>query len=388
MTMFQNTDIGNAERLDALHGMNLRYVPAWNRWLVWDGKRWAVDDMRRVRELARDTIRNIVNDALATADLDERNKVLTWAKRSESDAAIAAMLRAADTLPSFKIAPDALDAKPYLVSCANGTLDLRLGILQPHRREDYITKLIPIAYDADAKSKRWLRWLLESGSGGDCDLIDYVRRAVGYSLTGDTGEQVFFFTHPTAIGRQEHVPLPCWPRSRARTRSRPRSISCWSGAAAAPRNPVDVAGKATHHHGGGGGRGPDIGRTNSEAVFDRARLIFFHALPRGVQFQAHLQALDRPQPQAIDEGGSARRRRFGDMFRWIPFVNVVPPERGAIKDMKKPCSSARTEGGDLRVGRRRSGRMARGRGPESPGGRDPRHRGVPHGIRHPRPVHR
>lgn len=328
MTMFQNTDIGNAERLDALHGMNLRYVPAWNRWLVWDGKRWAVDDMRRVRELARDTIRNIVNDALATADLDERNKVLTWAKRSESDAAIAAMLRAADTLPSFKIAPDALDAKPYLVSCANGTLDLRLGILQPHRREDYITKLIPIAYDANAKCERWLRWLLET-FGGDCDLIDYVHRAVGYSLTGDTGEQVFFFAHGPAMGG--------------------KSTFLSVLAAIAGENAIAAAFDLLLEQRGGGPRN-DIARLAGMRVVTAveagegqkfnepivkqltgrdtisARMLYREAFDFKPTFKLWIGANHKPVIKDSDNGIWRR-------VQMIPFVNVVPPER-RIKDIE------------------------------------------------------
>src|SRR5262249_51671692 len=37
------TDLGNARRLVASHGNDLRYCAAWHTWLVWDGKRWAKD---------------------------------------------------------------------------------------------------------------------------------------------------------------------------------------------------------------------------------------------------------------------------------------------------------------------------------------------------------
>ena len=37
------TELGYARRLIAVYGDRLRYVPAWRRWLVWDGKRWAHD---------------------------------------------------------------------------------------------------------------------------------------------------------------------------------------------------------------------------------------------------------------------------------------------------------------------------------------------------------
>src|SRR5436305_2058787 len=32
------TDLGNARRLVARHGREIRYCPSWNSWLVWDGR--------------------------------------------------------------------------------------------------------------------------------------------------------------------------------------------------------------------------------------------------------------------------------------------------------------------------------------------------------------
>ncbi len=37
------TELGYAHRLIHVYGDQLRYVPPWRRWLVWDGTRWAHD---------------------------------------------------------------------------------------------------------------------------------------------------------------------------------------------------------------------------------------------------------------------------------------------------------------------------------------------------------
>ena len=37
------TELGYARRLVKVYGARLRYVPAWRRWLLWDGTRWAHD---------------------------------------------------------------------------------------------------------------------------------------------------------------------------------------------------------------------------------------------------------------------------------------------------------------------------------------------------------
>ena len=76
----------------------------------------------------------------------------------------------------------------------NGTLDLRTGILKEHNRSDLITKIGPVEYHAGARSERWDAFLDRIFSGKKA-LIAYVKRAVGMSATGDTGERVLLFCH-------------------------------------------------------------------------------------------------------------------------------------------------------------------------------------------------
>jgi putative DNA primase/helicase len=104
------------------------------------------------------------------------------------------MISLAESEPGVSVAPDQLDANPWLLNCANGTLDLRTGELRPHRREDLLTKQVPVKYSPDARCQRWLDFLLEI-MGGNLRLVAFLQRAVGYSLTGDVGEQVFFLLH-------------------------------------------------------------------------------------------------------------------------------------------------------------------------------------------------
>src|SRR5262249_4432910 len=49
------TDVGNARRLVARHGQDIRYVPAWGCWLVWDGKRLRRDDIGELMIRAKET---------------------------------------------------------------------------------------------------------------------------------------------------------------------------------------------------------------------------------------------------------------------------------------------------------------------------------------------
>jgi putative DNA primase/helicase len=73
----------------------------------------------------------------------------------------------------------------------NGVVDLEHGALRPGKREDRITLCTAVPFDPSATCARWERFLREI-FGGDEPLAAFVHRAIGYSLTGDTGEQCCF----------------------------------------------------------------------------------------------------------------------------------------------------------------------------------------------------
>ncbi len=198
---FNLTDLGNAERLVARHGENIRYCHALGKWFCWGGRRWADDRTGRVCYMGRETVRQIGGAAPTLEDADERKALLKWAISSEAKARIDAMIGLAEAEAGIPVAPEELDADPWKLNCLNGTVDLRTGALHPHRREDLITRLAPVEYDPDARSEVWERHL-EDATGGDAQLAGFLQRAAGYSLTGDVSEEVLFFVHgPAAAGK-------------------------------------------------------------------------------------------------------------------------------------------------------------------------------------------
>jgi len=188
------TDLGNARRMARLYGADLRYVGASKHWLIWDGTRWTVDDTGAVERLAKETVRQMYLYASATKDGRERSDLIRWALNSESRTRLLAMIDLAKSEEGIAISPDQPDQGPMLLNVANGTIDLRSGRLRPHRREDLITKLAPVTYDANATSPTWDRFLAQIMSGND-GLLRFLQKAVGYALTGDTSEQVIFILH-------------------------------------------------------------------------------------------------------------------------------------------------------------------------------------------------
>lgn len=187
------SDMGNARRFVQQHRKNVKSIPSlrWP-WLVWDQKRWVADSARNVHNYAKDVVRQLHVDAGTLADEEERASALKFALRSESAHSLRSILEAAATEPDIRTTENELDANPWLLNVANGTLNLRTGELQAHRRSDLVTKLAPVVYDPSARAHRWEVFLHEIMAGDD-ELVEFLQRAAGYFLTGDTREQCLFF---------------------------------------------------------------------------------------------------------------------------------------------------------------------------------------------------
>ena len=188
---FNLTDYGNAERLVSRHGGDIRYCYQTKQWYCWDSTRWAPDSGATVEHLAKDTVRSIYAEASATQKYEDRKSLSDWARRSEKANQISAMIALARSEPGIAVLPNELDSDPWKLNVTNGTIDLKTGELLPHRREDLITKLAPVAYDPDAKCPRWEQFLSEVFEPHP-DLIPFVQRAIGYALSGSTREECLF----------------------------------------------------------------------------------------------------------------------------------------------------------------------------------------------------
>ncbi len=187
------TDVENGRRFVREHGEVVRYVSTWGKWLVWDGRRWKLDDACAVESLAKATSDKVWEEVLAevakAGDAKTAMALLTWGKYTASTNGIAHMLSCARSEPEVVISHHDLDRDGWLLNLPVGTIDLRSGQLRKHYKGDLITKVCPIEYNADADCPRWRRFVGEI-MGGDTDLEGFLRRLAGYWLTGNVREHV------------------------------------------------------------------------------------------------------------------------------------------------------------------------------------------------------
>jgi putative DNA primase/helicase len=178
---FANTDTGNAERLVAKHGPNFRWLTDAETFAVWNGRSWCKNESGDILlPVTKEVARSIPND--------------DWRAKSESSGHRRSMIAMAKGEREVLALHDIFDRHPMLLNVENGTLDLETQELRPFCREDFLTKKARVAHDDFAgcpKFDAFMEWAF----AGDQEVIHFMDKALGYTLTGSTAESVFFICY-------------------------------------------------------------------------------------------------------------------------------------------------------------------------------------------------
>jgi putative DNA primase/helicase len=182
------------------HGADWLFTPAPSRWHRWSDDGWKRDDKREIFSVTRAICRKF---AAAAAGNGGKQGDVTLARGLASARMRAAIVNLASDDQRIVRTLDQFDMEPYLLGTPGGhAVDLRSGDLLPPDRTRLITMRTAVM-PAPKGTERplWTKFLdttfpLEPGnphSPPNQELIDYLRRWFGYSLTGDTSEERFAF---------------------------------------------------------------------------------------------------------------------------------------------------------------------------------------------------
>ena len=194
-------DLGNGRLFADWYRDIARYVPERKKWFVFNGKVWVPDvGNLTVMELCK-KLADILLAYAATVEGEERRiayvkHISKWQSRNTRSVILD------DAASVYPITLDRFDADPYLFNCRNGTLDLKSGEFHAHRADDLLSKISGVEYRPDAKSERWEKFIEEvmaasedSDAQIDTDRAQFMQKALGYALTGDTSQECFFLLY-------------------------------------------------------------------------------------------------------------------------------------------------------------------------------------------------
>ncbi|RYB05718.1 phage/plasmid primase, P4 family [Lichenibacterium ramalinae] len=171
----------------------LRFCHSHGSWFQWTGTLWAQNRTGLAFHYARELAR-------------ELGRMDKEAEATTGRAAFAgAVERFARTDPTFAVQAEAWDRNPLLLGTPGGTVDLETGELRPAKPTDGITKSTAVAPAPTPACPTWLRFL-EQATGGDAEMVQFLRAWFGYCLTGLTREHALVFVHgPGGNGKSVFV---------------------------------------------------------------------------------------------------------------------------------------------------------------------------------------
>jgi putative DNA primase/helicase len=160
----------------AQHADDFRYVARTAQWKRWTGSRWQDEHTLGAFDVSR---------ALCREAGDAKAKT------------VAAVVALARTDRRIAATIEQWDANPDLLNCGAVTVDLKTGQERPPDRLDYCTKQTSIAPAPPGTPCDLFFNFLDRVTGKDNELISFLQRLLGYSLTGHGYEHVFAFFYGT-----------------------------------------------------------------------------------------------------------------------------------------------------------------------------------------------
>lgn len=177
-----------------------------NIWRTYSEGVWLKDDMQQTLIEASDTVSTAFEGLMDTLvqeiedspppdpkkdpRLTKLNAIQKRVQKLRSIGHLTGCLKFAES--SLATAATRFDRNAGLLVVNNGVIDFTSGVFREHRHSDMATCKTPCDFDGDAECPRWNEFL-NFFMDGDQGLIDYLARAVGYSLTSFTDKDVLFF---------------------------------------------------------------------------------------------------------------------------------------------------------------------------------------------------
>ena len=193
---------------------------------------------------------------------DRRADFLKWTAKWQQLRQRETILKDASSVRPVK--SDSFDRQPLILNVQNGTLDLETFTLRPHIAADMLSRMAAVSYDPAATSDRWGRFIDEI-TAGDKKTAQYIQKAAGYALTGDTRQECLFILHGATSRNGKSTLL--------------ETLAAMMGDYAATANPETFTKKD---------RANDNAPTEDLARLAGARLVTVSEPPRGMELNAAL----------------------------------------------------------------------------------------------------
>lgn len=200
-------EFGLGDRMVNRKGKVIRWVESWQSWMLCLNGSWQRCSDANIEMLSQAMIRALYEEEYEMYSDEKpepgvpsmREKFRAWWKGQRKRAKVVTAIQIARDHPSVRATDSSFDDHPFLLSVSNGIVDLKTGKLKPHDPDLMLTRQCPVSYnprlleDPLAAAPMWKAFLERVQP--DPEMLSYLQRVIGYSITGSVEEQVMFLHH-------------------------------------------------------------------------------------------------------------------------------------------------------------------------------------------------
>lgn len=190
---YDTNDTGNARRLVDKFGTSLRFNFENKQWMLWNGKQWMPDVKNQIKTMAEMVVQDMKQAALLQDDRELQKAMMKNTERALSTNGKEAMIKEAQHIDLIPCVNSDFDQNNMLLNTESGIVNLRTGEITQHDRTLMQSKMVHYEID-ETTPQLWLKFLGEIFNN-DEELIKFIQKAVGYTLTGSIQEQCMFILY-------------------------------------------------------------------------------------------------------------------------------------------------------------------------------------------------
>lgn len=192
MKRYAFDDTGNADRFVDKFKERARYSYVNKCWYFYTGKKWTSDNLGYIKTLTEDVLKDMKIQRAYCENEDEEKAYDKHLKYTRNNRGKTNMIKESEH--RLSVLPGEFDKIKEHFNTFNGVVNLRNGKLDNHSYDQYLSKISNVEYTNKIDAPMWEEFLNQI-FGNDQELINYIQKAVGYSMSGSTKEQCVFFCY-------------------------------------------------------------------------------------------------------------------------------------------------------------------------------------------------
>jgi putative DNA primase/helicase len=191
-TGYSLDDVGNSAMFTDNFSNTLCFVPEWNCWCYYNGKKWEKRAEFHAQECAKElseTFALKVDEYEASnGDKDVLKAMKEHCKKLRGYRQIDSLIKLSKS--SMLKSADEFDASPFLFNCKNGVYDMSTGEFRNHTYTDYSTNISDVEYKPGEPCKKWDAFLDKILPK---DIQEFLQMSVGMAAVGRVYEEAMIF---------------------------------------------------------------------------------------------------------------------------------------------------------------------------------------------------